>query len=616
MGTLLLLGSLAILNLINCAEISYNGKGLNLMYMAPDLLNIIAGCLDNPFSNFGSLNHYFKQIFSTDFSVKRILKDPRYDVPEFLTEDVDENETELELILYFFMKYSNPKLVRQAIKHEFFYGKRFNVLFPHLLNYFQRKNEPLTLIEKLQSCIKRNKFGIFFQNDPPLFNKYAYMLMNTKERIPRLQRYILENPLNMHHIAKYLDSHVEGLGEHEDKTKFAMNWVIAALDSNMPDLFFFGFPKKLLAIIRKPSSIWTRLSVPKDRYPEIFSRINFIIDFLPFTDPMEMEYFKILNTVRFGPVDSNVNADKIKPKQYQAEKLALICHCTSLANKMDLFNQLIRDSMDVLIQQPTRLDQSFSDLRNIPIDLHKFVFDVHEKCDDNGRRFIYVKTQFLKYLSYYYRVVSLEWGKLELKIEFVTTIVTSDSGIPRKLVINRKFGSKQVFYDFIRAIPLNMKFENIATFRGFILRYLGHFRDAECEINGENLKLIAKSEWTRRLIRETQLPMTDDNDPPFVVAIEEAFKVVDEPVPIMADLVSLSVDNRHKIFEFKTSEKLERLYNLTMYPYSRMLRKDWKYFKYRHVYKYIIENGQQLPHDLSDDTRALLQIDFPSIKLN
>ena len=100
-----------------------------------------------------------------------------------------------------------------------------------------------------------------------------------------------------------------------------------------------------------------------------------------------------------------------------------------------------------------------------------------------------------------------------------------------------------------------MKFENIATFRGFILRYLGHFRDAECEINGENLKLIAKSEWTRRLIRETQLPMTDDNDPSFVVAIEEAFKVVD---------VSLGVDNRHKIFEFKTSEQLERLYNLTM----------------------------------------------------
>ena len=111
MGTLLLLGSLAILNLITCAEISYNGKGLNLMCMTPDLLNIIAGCLDNPFSNLGSLNQYFKQIFSTDFSVKRILKDPRYDFPEFLTEDVDENEKELKLMLYFFMKYEQSLLI-------------------------------------------------------------------------------------------------------------------------------------------------------------------------------------------------------------------------------------------------------------------------------------------------------------------------------------------------------------------------------------------------------------------------------------------------------------------------------------------------------------------------
>ena len=79
------------------------------------------------------------------------------------------------------MKYSNPKLVRQAIKHGSFTGKRFNV-FPHLLNYFQRKNEPLTLIEKLQSCIKRNKFGIFSKTIRHCFNKYAYMLMNTKEK--------------------------------------------------------------------------------------------------------------------------------------------------------------------------------------------------------------------------------------------------------------------------------------------------------------------------------------------------------------------------------------------------------------------------------------------------
>ena len=38
-------------------------------------------------------------------------------------------------------------------------------------------------------------------------------------------------------------------------------------------------------------------------------------------------------------------------------------------------------------------------------------------------------------------------------------------------------------------------------------------------------------------------------------AIEEAFKVVDELVPIMADLVSLGVDNRHKISEFKVSSE-------------------------------------------------------------
>ena len=616
MRPLVLFGSLAILNVIACAEIIKKGTSLNLMYMAPDLLNMIAGCLDNPFSNLGSLNQYFNQLFSTDYSVKRILKDPRYDVPELLTEDVDENEKELKLVLSLFIKYSNPKLVRQAIKHEFFYGNRFNVLFPHLLNYFQRINEPLTLIEKLQSYIKRNNFDIFFQNDPPLFNKYAYMLMNTKESIQRLQRYILQNPLNMNHIAKYLDSRVEGLGEYEDKTKFAMIWVIAALDSNMPDLFFLGFPKKMLAIMRKTSSIWTRLSVPKDRHPEILTRINFIIDFLPFTDQSEREYFKLLNTVRFGFVDSDIYAKQIEPKQYSNEKIALICHCASLANKRNLFNQLIPGSMHLLIQQPSRLDQSFSDLRNIPIDLHKFVFDVHEMCDDNSRQLIYAKTRFLKNLSYYYRVASLEWGNLELKFEFVTTTATSDSGIPSKFIISLKFCSKDVFYDFIRMIPLNMKFENIATFRGFILRYLGRFRDSECEINGENLKLIAKSEWTRYLIRETQMPMTDDNDPPFVVAIEEAFKVVDEPVPIMADLVSLGVDNRHKIFEFKTSEQLDRLYNLVMYPYFRMLKKDWKYFKYRHVYKYIVEKGQQLPNDLSDETRALLQIDFPSIKLN
>ena len=90
MRTLRILGSFAILSLVRSAEVVFSGCNPSLDGIPSVLIYMIACFLDNPFLNLGSLNTQFKDIFSTNYSVKRVFKD-RFNIPELVTNDVGEN---------------------------------------------------------------------------------------------------------------------------------------------------------------------------------------------------------------------------------------------------------------------------------------------------------------------------------------------------------------------------------------------------------------------------------------------------------------------------------------------------------------------------------------------
>ena len=60
--------------------------------------------------------------------------------------------------------------------------------------------------------------------------------------------------------------------------------------------------------------------------------------------------------------------------------------------------------------------------------------------------------------------------------------------------------------------------------------------------------------------------------------------------------------------DLKTTEQLSRLEILLGKSVSTLLKPEYDYFKYRHVFKYLIESGKPLPVNLSDNTRALLKL--------
>ena len=57
------------------------------------------------------------------------------------------------------------------------------------------------------------------------------------------------------------------------------------------------------------------------------------------SDETEADFYSVLNLIRFGPEDHDIYETQIKTKLFSNEQLLLLCHCASLANKMDVFRK-------------------------------------------------------------------------------------------------------------------------------------------------------------------------------------------------------------------------------------------------------------------------------------
>ena len=72
---------------------------------------------------------------------------------------------------------------------------------------------------------------------------------------------------------------------------------------------------------------------------------------------------------------------------------------------------------------------------------------------------------------------------------------------------------------------------------------------------------------------------------------------MDEPVLPMANHIDLDLEDASEICKFRTPEQLERLETLTGRSVAEILRRfeTEDYFKYRHVYNYVLQQGQSIP---------------------
>ena len=124
------------------------------------------------------------------------------------------------------------------------------------------------------------------------------------------------------------------------------------------------------------------------------------------------------------------------------------------------------------------------------------------------------------------------------------------------------------------------------------------------------MRFIAQSEHLIQLLRER----TDPDNPIFTASLLEIFQFIDEPFLPLAGIVE-AFDSRYSALRYYKSDnqllKLETHFGVSI---ASCLNSELNYFEYRHVFKYLIKNGKDLPANLSRETKKLLEIDFPQLK--
>ena len=137
------------------------------------------------------------------------------------------------------------------------------------------------------------------------------------------------------------------------------------------------------------------------------------------------------------------------------------------------------------------------------------------------------------------------------------------------------------------------------------------YQTKAAKIRSENLRYIAQSEHLIQLIRER----TDPDNPIFTTSLWEIFQFIDEPFSPLTGIVA-PFDSRYSALMYYKSEnqllKLETHFGVSI---ASCLNSGLNYFEYRHVFKYLIKHGKDLPADLSLETKQFLEIDFPQLKL-
>ena len=156
---------------------------------------------------------------------------------------------------------------------------------------------------------------------------------------------------------------------------------------------------------------------------------------------------------------------------------------------------------------------------------YKLLFDVHDlfasKYPDKTLWF-YEKSAFYKILSQFGRVVSIHWDEGRLS-SYSKHQLNQSIWIPRIVVTRQQFRNLLLFKGFVESIPSKMKFDNVESLGAFLFDYSSQYQRLSFNINGENLKLIVKSEDIIQSLRSKKIF--------FNVKLKEYLKVLDDPVP-------------------------------------------------------------------------------------
>ena len=230
---------------------------------------------------------------------------------------------------------------------------------------------------------------------------------------------------------------------------------------------------------------------------------------------------------------------------------------------------------------------------------------------------VYDKEEFMDSLSKHYHAVCIKFIEDELTIVFRLLPESNDSELPEIFTMSRRFVSNEHLSIFILSLPKEVNFDNATVFEEFLeICFTQLSLNRKQFINAWNLKLIMKSESLRQNIRQNINNSLIDREP-FIIHLNPLLmlEVLDEPVPSLTDIISITSDYSNTLFEFKTFEKLSRLETILGYSIFKITTSRHDYFQNRHVFKYLIETGQQLPEELSVNTRALLKIDFPILNI-
>ena len=614
MSKLLLLVSFIMLKLYSCAENSTksnsNTKPLSLGDMCPVLLNKIGSYLDNPYVSLGYLNRYFYFVFSVEYPVKRAFNE-RFNIPEFADAD---NEKEMRRLMNY-SKFTDPAHITAAFTYEFIYGDdKINALLPSLVNFIYRNSLIVAKFCQIRNIIKHKRFQFLFRSDMPGINQiHKHIFKNNYETIIDLQKYLLNN---LEHFSK-VESYLVGIsyGVFGEKANYLIDWIRAALAYDMPDMFLNQFRHLLPRFLESPV-IWTRTFVPKENYPALFDRLIVLINQF-FTDS-DLEYYMLVNLIRFGPEFpdiSEIYEAKIRSAPFNSQQLNLLCHCASLTNRKSLFINLLNDPRTTLLTNLKSIDEKTCDLPIMPIEMCKLTFDIHEFLSLEKRQQFYEQSLYvLRTFMRYCRVTSFEWDDLTFRIEFQTPIEAIESGIPERIIMINRFPNIYALLDSANRFPGFMTFSSASVFESFLAPFMMKSRYVNYPgININNLKLIIESDCLKSILLNGLINKPNFRRPLFMIDLKLLRSVVNKPVPSMVDIIGPASHSTSRIFKFKTKEELKNLEVLLGVSVASFINPDsplYEYFKYRHIFKYLIESGQKLPSNLPKSTLDLLKIDF------
>lgn len=426
-----------------------------------------------------SNNTFEHSIQQPPTTIKSIFAERFPNISELYSDDVASNEGELEIILsYPFV--SDPVVLYNTLKEDFLVRKLFKTITPQLVSYFDRYNNEISItgpeLSKIQASsdmhkiamesIRRHNFEFLFNSGVVKLSDYADLIFfESLETLKQFQLFIYFNQNYMKNVREFFETTTDD--------NYILIWIKYGLLSNMPDLFFLDYALQLKNVI-KSKGFWTECSIPREIYSDLFDRINLIIEKL-FRDGPEKDYYFLVNMVRFGVESFEIYHSQITSKKYSESKLALLCHCASLANKMDLFQILFDNCKGVLVDKIIKLllSENSLELRRIKTEEFKILFHAYLFLSSTEREVFNRLPRFYKIVSKLFSIVGTYWSveNKEIEIRMIASDEFLQVGFLYDLSIHLKMNSEQKLLNFIGFIRKEMKFSNAVASESFYTEY-------------------------------------------------------------------------------------------------------------------------------------------------